>query len=120
MSQSQSKPQPRRLGKTVSASIAAIGSVLVASSCCLPLLPFTIAAGLAGSSAFFSEARPYLIVLAIVLIAYGFFSYGRAKQCQERPSRIVAGLLWTSFAIVFVSIFFPQLLANFVANLAAR
>lgn len=117
---SQSRRRFRGRGKTTTASIAAIGSVLVAWSCCLPVLPFTVAAGLAGSSAFFSEARPFLIVLAIVLIGYGFFSYSRAKQCQERPSRLVAGLLWTSVGVVFVSIFFPQLLANLIANLTAR
>lgn len=117
---SQSKRRVRGRGKTATASIAAIGSVLVAWSCCLPVLPFTVAAGLAGSSAFFLEARPFLVVLAILLIGYGFFSYGRAKQCQERPSRLVAGLLWTSVAVVFVSIFFPQLLANLIASLTAR
>lgn len=117
---SQSRSTQRFRGKTATASIAAIGSVLVAWSCCLPLLPFSVAAGLAGSSAFFSRARTFLIVLAIVLIGYGFFSYGRAKQCQERPSRLVAGLLWTSVGVVLVSIFFPQLLANLIANLTAR
>ena len=117
---SQSKRRVRGRGKTATASIAAIASLLVAWSCCLPLLPFTVAAGLAGSSAFFSQARPFLIVLSIVLIGYGFFSYGRAKQCQERPSRLVASLLWTSVGVVFVSIFFPQLLANLLANLTTR
>ncbi|HKS90629.1 MAG TPA: hypothetical protein VJQ83_01775 [Tepidiformaceae bacterium] len=117
---SQSKRRFLGRGRTTTASIAAIGSVLVAWSCCLPLLPFTVAAGLAGGSALFSEARPFLIVLAIVLIGYGFLSYARAKQCQERPSRLVAGLLWTSLGVVFVSIFFPELLANLLANLTGR
>jgi hypothetical protein len=35
---------------TMLASLAALGSVIVASSCCLPLLPFLFAAGAAGTS----------------------------------------------------------------------
>lgn len=46
--------------RTTFASLAAIGSVLAASSCCLPILPFMMAAGLAGTSTFLSAARPYL------------------------------------------------------------
>ena len=45
---------------TVVARLAAFGSVIVASSCCLPLLPFLFAAGAAGTSAFVAQLRPYL------------------------------------------------------------
>src|SRR5260370_33385880 len=45
---------------SVAVSLAAIGSVLAASSCCLPLFPFMMAAGLAGTSAFLSQVRPDL------------------------------------------------------------
>jgi hypothetical protein len=47
----------------VVASLAALGSVIAASSCCLPLLPFLFAAGAAGTSAFVAQLRPYLLVL---------------------------------------------------------
>ncbi len=40
------------------ASLAALGSVIAASSCCLPLLPFVFAAGAAGTSAFVAQLRP--------------------------------------------------------------
>ena len=58
-------------------SLAAIGSILAATSCCLPLLPFVMAAGLAGSSTLLSEIRPYLLVGSIVFIAYGFYQSRR-------------------------------------------
>lgn len=102
------------------ASIAAIGSVLAASSCCLPLLPFLFAAGAAGSSAFLDALRPYLLALSVALVAYGFYQARRAKQCNCRPSILTSVLLWTSAAFVAVSIFFPQVLANAAAGLLAR
>ena len=43
------------------ASLAALGSVIAASSCCLPLLPFLFAAGAAGTSALAAQLRPYLL-----------------------------------------------------------
>ena len=104
---------------TVVASVAALGSVIAASSCCLPLLPFLFAAGAAGTSAFFTQLRPYLIVLSVLLIAFGFYKSWRARQCNCRPSRISTFLLWFSAIVVFVFIFFPQVVANLVADLLA-
>jgi hypothetical protein len=106
--------------RTTLASLAAIGSVLAASSCCLPVLPFMIAAGLAGGSAVLSAARPYLLAASILLIAYGFYQTRRAKQCQRRPSVIASTLLWVSAVFVVITIFFPQAMANAAAGLLAR
>jgi hypothetical protein len=107
--------------RTALASVAAIGSVLAASSCCLPILPFVFAAGVAGSSAILTALRPYLLVLSVVLVAYGFYQAWRAKQCRSsRPSVLISVLLWSSALFVVVSIFFPQVLANAAANLLAR
>ena len=105
---------------TVTASLAAIGSILAATSCCLPLLPFVMAAGLAGTSTFLLEARPYLLVGSVAFIAYGFYHSWRAKQCQRRTSAIASALLWLSAAFVFVSIFFPQVMANAIAGIGSR
>lgn len=104
---------------TAVASLAALGSVIAASSCCLPLLPFLFAAGAAGSSAFVTQLRPYLLVLSVLLIAFGFYKAWRAKQCNCRPSRISTFLLWFSAIVVFVFLFFPQVIANLVADLLA-
>ena len=78
------------------ASLAALGSVIAASSCCLPLLPFLFAAGAAGTSAFVAQLRPYLLVLSALLIAFGFYKSWRAKQCNCKPSWISTFLLWLS------------------------
>ncbi len=106
-------------GSTVVASLAALGSVIAASSCCLPLLPFLFAAGAAGTSAFVAPFRPYLLVLSVLLIAFGFYKSWRAKQCNCKPSPISTVLLWFSAIVVFVFIFFPQVIANLVADLLA-
>ncbi len=106
--------------RTNLASLAAIGSVLAASSCCLPLFPFLAAAGAAGGSAFLTAARPYLMGVSILFIAYGFYQARRLKKCRRRPSAIGAVLLWTSTALVLLSILFPEALANAAAGLAAR
>src|SRR6266567_4102987 len=102
---------------SVAVSLAAIGSVLAASSCCLPLFPFMMAAGLAGTSTFLSQVRPYLLAGSILLIALGFYQASRAKNCQRRTSVISSILLWFSAAFVFVSILFPQIMANVIAGL---
>ena len=113
-------PSQRPGVHTTFASLAAIGSVLAASSCCLPILPFMMAAGLAGSSTFLSAARPYLLVAAVLFIAYGFYQSWRAKKCQRRPNVIASALLWISAVFVVISIFFPQVMANAAAGLFAR
>ena len=101
---------------TVAASLAAIGSVLAASSCCLPLFPFMMAAGLAGTSAFLSEVRPYFLVGSILFIGLGFYQARRAQKCNRRPSTVASVLLWVSAAFVLISIFFPQIMANAIAG----
>jgi hypothetical protein len=107
-------------GRTTLASLAAIGGVLAASSCCLPVLPFMMAAGLAGGSAFLSAARPYLLAASVVSVAYGFYQARRAKKCRRRPGVLSSVLLWLSAGFVFLSIFFPQVMANAAAGLLAR
>ena len=101
---------------TVAASLAAIGSVLVASSCCLPLLPFMMAAGLAGTSAFLSEIRPYLLGGSMLSIAFGFYQARRARKCNRRTNAVASILLWVSAGFVLISIFFPQIMANAIAG----
>ena len=114
--------QPRNnaaSSSTVVASLAALGAVFAASSCCLPVVPFLFAAGAAGTSAFFLQLRPYLLVLSVLLIAFGFYKSWRARQCNRRPGPLSTFLLWFSATVVIVFIFFPQVVANLVADLLA-
>src|SRR5215510_14210277 len=106
--------------RTVAASLAAIGSVLAASSCCLPLFPFMMAAGLAGTSAFLTEVRPYLLIGSIVFVAFGFYQARRARKCNRRTSTVALVLLCVSAGFVLASILFPQIIANAIAGPGAR
>ena len=110
-----------RSKRTVVASLAALGSVVLASSCCLPLLPFLFAAGAAGTSAFFVKLRPFLLIASVLFIAFGFYQSWRARQCATSTlSTILRILLWFSAVVVVVFTLFPQAIANLVANMLAR
>ncbi len=111
---------PSRTGRTVLAGLAAIGSVVAASSCCLPILPFVFAASLAGSAAILTALRPYLLGASVLFVGYGFYQARQTKRCGRKPNVLSSALLWLSALFVLVSIFFPQALANAAANLLAR
>ncbi len=102
--------------RMVFASVGAFASVVAASSCCLPLIPFIVAAGFAGGSAFLLSVRPYLLFASALLIAFGFYQRRRAKQCNCQPSRLSTILLWFSAVIVLMSVFFPQVVASLLAG----
>jgi hypothetical protein len=120
VSGSATEPGQQSGARTTLASVAAIGSVIAASSCCLPIFPFMMAAGFAGSSAFLSAARPYLLATSILFVAYGFYQARRASKCRRRQSVVASALLWASAVFVVVSIFFPQMMANAAAGLLTR
>ena len=106
---------------TFAAALSAVGSVLAAASCCLPVLPFVLAAGTAGSATFLSSfigaLRPYLLGLSVVFIAFGFYQSKRAVQCNCKPSVLSQIVLWISALIVIVSILLPQAFADLVERL---
>src|SRR5258708_18485823 len=101
---------------SVYSALGAVGSALAASSCCLPLGTFWLAAGTAGASAILDRLRPYLIALSVILIAFGFWQAHRAKKCNRKQSSLSMVLLWSAALFVFVSIAFPQVLANIFAG----
>ena len=105
----------RASGGILAAGLGAVGSIFAASSCCLPVLPFLTAAGVAGGSAFLTAARPYLLGLSIVLIAMGFYQASRARACRRKTSIIGSIVLWSSTLFVAVSVLFPQVMANAAA-----
>jgi hypothetical protein len=103
------------------AALSAIGSVLAAATCCLPVLPFVLAAGTAGSARFLSSfigaLRPYLLGFSVLLIAFGFYQSRRATQCNCKPSVLSQAVLWLSALIVAISILLPQAFADLVERL---
>src|SRR6201997_1251096 len=106
---------------TLAAAISAVGTVLAAATCCLPVLPFVLAAGTAGSARFLSSfvgvLRPYLLGLSVLLIALGFYQSRRASQCNCKPSVLSQVVLWLSALIVAISILLPQAFADLVERL---
>ena len=103
------------------ASLSAVGSVLAASTCCLPVLPFVLAAGTAGTASFLSSyisaLRPYLLGASVFFIALGFYQSRRASQCNSKPSVLSQVVLWLSALIVAVPILLPQAFADLVERL---
>lgn len=71
--------------KASGASIGAILASLLTLGCCLPLA-FLGAAGVAGASVFLAGARPWLLGLSIVLLAWGFFQVRRGLRCFKPPT----------------------------------
>ena len=65
---------------------------------------------------FLAAARPYLMGLSVLLIAYGFWSAARARQCTRSRRTINFVLLGLSAAFVGCSLLFPQVLANWLAG----
>src|ERR1700739_4193217 len=88
----------------LAAALSAVGSVLAAATCCLPVLPFVVAAGTAGSARFLSRfvgaLRPSLLGFFVLLIALGFYQSRRASQCNCKPSILSQIVLWLSALIV--------------------
>ena len=105
----------------LAAALSAIGSVLAAATCCLPVLPFVLAAGTAGGARFLSSfvgaLRPYLLGLSVLLIALGFYQSRRASQCNCKPSVLSQVVLWLSALIVAISILLPQAFADLLERL---
>jgi hypothetical protein len=106
---------------TLAAAISAVGSVLAAATCCLPVLPFVLAAGTAGTatflSSFVSALRPYLLGVSVLFVALGFYQSRRAAQCNCKPSVLSQVVLWLSALIVAISILLPQAFADLVERL---
>src|SRR5207247_11034377 len=73
----------------LAAALSAVGSVLAALTCCLPVLPFVLAAGTASSARFLSSYigafRPYLLGSSVLFIALGFYLFRRASCCYCKP-----------------------------------
>jgi hypothetical protein len=102
--------------KGMTAALAAVGSVIAASTCCIPLGTVLAAAGTAGASAVLDTARGWLMPLSAVLIVVAFIQTYRTRPSSGK--RPVAGqaLLWGSAAMVAAMFVFPQQIASFVAD----
>ncbi|MEO8660674.1 MAG: hypothetical protein ABI693_19545 [Bryobacteraceae bacterium] len=99
-------------------SLAAVGSVLAASSCCLPLPAVIASAGLAGASGWMNTLRPWLMGGSLTILAWAFWQTYRRAACQRQRSRWSVALLWLSLGIVAGMLLFPQAIAGLLADLS--
>lgn len=112
----------KRGRRGIAASLGAIGAALLASLCCIgPVLFVTLGVG-AGLASRFEPLRPVFTVMAVALIAVGFYTvYGRRPPEGDAPSCTVDGscavprnrsrekvLLWIATVIALVLLTFPQ------------
>src|SRR2546426_8410361 len=95
MSQVEENRENNKSGSrsTVVASLAALGSVIAASSCCLPLLPFLFAAGAAGTPAVFFPFRAYLLFFFVVFLSFCFFTTLRGPP-RDLVTRLIRHLFF--------------------------
>ena len=92
---------------SISSSLAAIGSVLAATSCCLPVGTLWLAATFAGAGAVLNRFRPWLIGLSLALIAFGFWQARRARSCSPGRRRLNLSLLFVAAFFTCASLLLP-------------
>ena len=101
---------------TFVSSIAALGSVIAAMSCCLPVGTFLVAAGAAGAGRVLAPLRPWLFGVSIGALILGFVqAYGRA-HCSLRRNPVTILVLWVAATLVLALLLFPQVVAGFLAG----
>jgi len=108
----------------------AVMAGLVASLCCLgPLLFAVLGLGAFGLAGIFAAARPYLLVLAVLLLAFGFYrAYFRRDQacapgeaCATKPtSRLGRVGLWVASVAVLAFALSPYYAGRMAAALVIK
>lgn len=108
---------------TVTSSVSAVITALVASACCIgPLVLAALGIGGAGLLLKLEPYRPYFIALTVGLLGVGFFvTYRKPKaadggpECDcERPRTHRFGklMLWVATVLVVLALAFPYLAAR--------
>src|ERR1700724_295885 len=94
-------------------SIAALGSLVAAVSCCLPFGTFLLAGAAAGASRILNPLRPWLLAVSIITLIVGFVqAYGRSR-CSLRRNPVRVLLLGVSAVLVSLFSFFRETVAAF-------
>src|SRR5579871_1484975 len=95
-----------RVGEQVTPVAAALAA-LATLACCLPM-GIAGAVGLLGLSVAIANLRPYLIGLAVVLLAVGSWQIYRGVKTCRRRSPVTFIVFGISAAIVLAVFLFPQ------------
>jgi mercuric ion transport protein len=113
-------------------NVAVGGAVLTAigaSLCCIgPILTLIFGVGAFGAATIFASARPYLMVAAVLALAFGFYRlYLRREACApgeacstKPPSRAARLALWTASVAVLIFALSPYYVGTLVRHLTAK
>jgi uncharacterized membrane protein YidH (DUF202 family) len=94
--------------------IAAALSALASLACCLPL-GIAGAVGALGLSVALEALRPWLIVIAVILLGMGLFQLYRGQRKCQRRSPLSLFLFGLSTTVVLAIMIFPQKVAEILA-----
>ena len=97
------------------APAAAILAALSAFACCLPPVALVAGLGFASLSVWVQPLRFWLIGASIVFLCVGFAQLYFRKSCRRRSLSSLV-LFWIAFAVVLLTLLFPQLVANLIAG----
>jgi hypothetical protein len=96
--------------------VAAVAAALAAFACCVPL-GFAGAIGVLALSPLFDGVQPWLVSIAVVLLALGAYqAFRRQRTCGLRRTRFSLVVLGLSATIVLGVLLFPQLVAGLIAD----
>lgn len=107
----------------------AILTALGASVCCIgPILAVVFGVTAFGAATVFASARPYLLAIAILSLAFGFYRlYFRREACSPgeacaiRPTSRAARLsLWLAFVVVLIFALSPYYVGTLARHMDAN
>jgi mercuric ion transport protein len=109
----------------------AVAAAAAASLCCIgPLVFVVLGLGAFGASAFFETLRPYLLGVAVLLLAFGFYrAYFRrgdtacapGEACSTKPaSRATRASLWISALAILAFALSPYYAGTLARRLNAK
>ncbi len=113
-------------------NVAVSGAVLTAigaSLCCIgPILTLIFGVGAFGAATIFASARPYLLVVAVLALAFGFYrlylrreSCPPGEACPTNPASRVARLtLWTASVAVLIFALSPYYVGTLARHLSPK
>ncbi len=95
--------------------VAAMIAALSTLACCLP---FSVvgALGLASLSVLAAKYRPWLLSLAVLLLAAGAVRLYCGRTSCDRRSRASVILFWAAVCVFLLVILFPQFIASVLAG----
>jgi len=105
------------MGKTLVATLAAVGTAVISALCCVgPLLAVAAGVSGAGLAATFEPVRPYFVGGTALLLGLGHYGLYQEERRPCEPGRVCADprvlgrmkrLLWAGTVVAVVFMTFP-------------